>query len=89
LQEAFNNVAKHSKADLARLYLRKTKGTIHLFIEDNGLGFDLQDAISTESYKRGLGLASMKERIEYSGGSFSIESTRGTGTIIRASWLRK
>jgi PAS domain S-box-containing protein len=89
LQEAFNNVAKHSKADLVCLYLRKTEGTIDLSIEDNGLGFDLEDAISAESSKRGLGLASMKERIEYSGGSFSIESIRGRGTIIRASWLCK
>jgi len=86
LQEAFNNIAKHSKADLVRLYLRKAEGTIDLFIEDNGRGFDLQDALSAESSKRGLGLASMKERTEYSGGSFSIESIRGVGTIVRASW---
>ena len=86
LQEAFNNIAKHSKADLVRLYLRKTEGTIELFIEDNGRGFDVQDALSAESFKRGLGLASMKERTEYSRGSLSIESIRGAGTSVRASW---
>jgi signal transduction histidine kinase len=36
-----------------------------------------------------LGLASMKERAEYSGGSFSIESTRGAGTTVLASWPYK
>ena len=89
LQEALNNIAKHSKAELVRLFLRKTEGTIDLSIEDNGLGFDLQDAISTDRLKRGLGLASMEERIELSGGSFSIESRRGAGTIVRATWPRK
>ena len=86
LQEAFNNIAKHSKADLVRLSLRKTDGMIALAAEDNGLGFNLEDVLSVESSKRGLGLASMKERTELSGGSFSIVSTRGKGTIIRATW---
>ncbi len=86
LQEAFNNIAKHSKANLVRLYLKKAGGAIELFIEDNGRGFHLQDALSADIFKKGLGLASMKERTEHSGGSFSIESVRGSGTIVRASW---
>jgi PAS domain S-box-containing protein len=89
LQEAFNNIAKHSQADVVRLSLEKTEGTIELLIEDNGRGFNLQDTDSAEGSKTGLGLASMKERTEYSGGSFSIESTRGAGTIARASWPYK
>jgi PAS domain S-box-containing protein len=85
-QEALNNVAKHSKADLVRLSLRKTDGAIELAIEDNGLGFDLKDLLSVEGIKTGLGLASMKERAELSGGSFTIESGKGTGTTVRATW---
>jgi len=75
-----NNVAKHSRADRARLKLRKTEGTIELVIEDNGEGFDPQIC------KRGLGLGSMKERAELVGGTFTIESNRGKGTTIRAKW---
>jgi PAS domain S-box-containing protein len=86
LQEAFNNIAKHSLADLVRLSLSKAEGIMDLVIEDNGRGFDLEDTLSSESSKRGLGLASMKERTEYSGGSFSVESKKGEGTIVRASW---
>ena len=86
LQEAFNNVTKHSEADLVRLSLRKTEATIALAVEDNGLGFNPEDVLSMESSRRGIGLASMRERTELSGGSFSIESTEGKGTIIRASW---
>jgi PAS domain S-box-containing protein len=86
MQEALGNIAKHSGADLVRLSLRKAHGTIELAIEDNGLGFDLEGVLSVESSKRGIGISSMKERIELSGGSFAIESAVGTGTIIRASW---
>ena len=85
-QEAMNNVTKHSNANLVRFSLRKTDGTIELAIEDNGLGFDLEDALSVDSDRRGLGLASMKERTELSGGSFAIDSAQGRGTIVRASW---
>jgi signal transduction histidine kinase len=86
MQEALNNIAKHSKADLIRLSLIKTDGKIELIIEDNGMGFDLEGLISMESSKRGFGLSSMRERTELSGGSLVIESTSGKGTIIHATW---
>lgn len=85
-QEALNNIAKHSKADLVNLSLRKADGKIHLAIQDNGQGFDVNGVLSAESYRRGLGLGSMRERAELSGGSFAINSARGKGTTIRASW---
>ena len=80
IQEAMNNIAKHSKADLVRLSLRKTESRIELTIQDNGAGFNL------ENIKQGLGLTSMRERTELSGGTFEVQSTVGTGTIIKASW---
>ncbi len=85
-QEALNNIAKHSKADLVTLSLRKTGSPIELTIQDNGQGFDVENIFSMESYKRGLGLSSMKERTELSGGFFTIESIQGKGTTIHASW---
>jgi PAS domain S-box-containing protein len=85
-QEGMNNIAKHSKADLVHLFLRKMDGGIELVLEDNGQGFDLKKVLGSEGTKRGLGLTSMRERIELSGGSFTIESAKGKGTIIRASW---
>ena len=51
-----------------------------LIVEDNGIGFAM------ESITKGLGLGSMRERAEFSGGSFDIESVGGKGTMIRASW---
>ena len=85
-QEAMNNIGKYARADLVHLGLRKVDSSIELFIRDNGEGFDLESMFSRESSKKGLGLSSMKERVEFSGGSFSIESAKGKGTVIRAVW---
>lgn len=85
-QEALNNIAKHSKADLVTLSLRKTGSPIELTIQDNGQGFNVENIFSTAIYKRGLGLSSMRDRTELSGGSFTIESIQGKGTTIHASW---
>jgi PAS domain S-box-containing protein len=85
-QEGMNNIAKHSKADFVCLSFRKLDDKLELILQDNGRGFDQEKAHSQESTKRGLGLSSMRERVELSWGSFAIESTEGKGTIIRASW---
>ena len=85
-QEAMNNIGKHAKADSVHLGLRKVNGTIELSIRDNGEGFDPESLSSGEILKKGLGLSSMKERVEFSGGSFSIDSVKGKGTVIRAVW---
>jgi PAS domain S-box-containing protein len=84
-QEAFNNIAKHSKAKVARLSLRKSD-QIELVIEDDGQGFNLEKMLSTENDNRGLGLTSMRERTELSRGLFAIQSIHGSGTAIRVSW---
>jgi PAS domain S-box-containing protein len=79
-QEAMNNIAKYSQASLVTLSLQKEDGKILLTIQDNGQGFDL------DITKRGMGLSTMRERAELSGGSFDLESVVGKGTTIRATW---
>jgi PAS domain S-box-containing protein len=85
-QEALNNIAKHSKADLVHLSLIKKADAIELIVKDNGVGFDLDAILSSERPRRGLGLNSMRERAELSGGAFEIETTPGAGTMIRVNW---
>ncbi len=85
-QESLNNVAKHTTATLVKLSLRKIDARIELTIQDNGQGFDVDAVLSRERPERGLGLTSMRERTELSGGFFSAESSKGKGTIIRATW---
>jgi PAS domain S-box-containing protein len=86
LQEALNNVAKHSRANRVMISLRKTKQAIEFSIKDNGKGFDVDAALSPENQRSGLGLISMIKRTELTGGSLVIMSDKETGTIIRASW---
>ena len=86
LQEALNNVAKHSRADSVLLTLKKEDNTIKFRIEDNGLGFDIANALSLKPSRRGFGLASMRERAELSGGEFDINSMEGKGTWIKVNW---
>jgi signal transduction histidine kinase len=86
LQEALNNISKHSQTPVVNLSLKKKEGTIEFTIQDHGQGFDMNAILSLKSYEKRLGLSGMRERTHLSGGSFSIESTKGMGTTIRASW---
>ena len=79
-QEAMNNIAKHSQASHVSLSLQERNSGIELTIQDNGQGFDLG------TVRRGLGLSTMRERAQLSGGSFDLESAIGKGTLIRVSW---
>lgn len=86
LQEALNNIAKHSRAKSVHLSLRKCNGQTELMIRDDGVGFDWDFLNSRVGRERGFGLASMKERTQLSGGAFSIKTRKGTGTKIVACW---
>ena len=86
LQEALNNIAKHSQAKLVRLSFKGTDDKIELTVHDDGTGFDVEDVLYGNQTARGLGIASMKERAELSGGSFTIDSGKGAGTNVRALW---
>jgi PAS domain S-box-containing protein len=79
-QEAMNNIAKHSQASLVSVDLQQRDSGIELTIQDNGKGFH------PDSVRKGLGLSTMRERAQLSGGAFGLESASGKGTIIRVSW---
>jgi PAS domain S-box-containing protein len=82
LQETLNNVLKHSRADHVGLSFSKVNRRIELSVQDNGQGFDLEVVRS----KAGVGLVSMRERAENTGGIFQIKSAPGRGTLVRAWW---
>jgi signal transduction histidine kinase len=85
VQEAFNNIAKHSRADKVHICLKKIEGHTQLTIRDNGIGFEVE-SFSTKNHTMGIGLSSMKKRTEVSGGSFFLDSTPGAGTQITVVW---
>jgi PAS domain S-box-containing protein len=78
VQEALNNVAKHSLARRASLSVRASRGSIEIRVSDDGVGFEPALA------KEGFGLVGMRERAALLGGTLEVESTRGAGTSLRA-----
>jgi PAS domain S-box-containing protein len=80
LQEALQNAMKYSGVRHIKVELRGTEGEIQLTVSDLGIGFDPQDAI----HRRGLGLISMRERMQLVSGEISIKSQPGAGTTIHA-----
>lgn len=87
LQESLHNIAKHSRSSSAEVSLTEENHLIELCVSDNGCGFNVQEMLARDDMQRGLGLASMKERTEFSGGVFYISSQKGAGTTLKASWV--
>ena len=87
VQEALNNISKHSYADNARVCVSMTDGRLTLEISDDGVGFETANASHSES-DGGWGLNNMRERVLATNGEFAIESAPGEGVTIRATWTR-
>lgn len=87
IQECLSNVGRHSRAHTATVCLSRSGEQLELTVEDDGVGFDAGQALSLEvgDYK-GLGLGSMRHRVEATGGAFTVESSAGAGTHVRAVW---
>ena len=77
LQEALNNVARHSGAERAWVRLRTSPGALELEIEDHGSG------LSSASRGRGLGLTTMRERAALLGGTIEFGRPAQQGTRVR------
>jgi len=86
VQEATSNALKHAGADRITVCLQSADGSLELSIEDNGQGFDPAAAAAGRDFSHGLGLQSMKERAELSGGDYAFRSAPGHGTRIRVRW---
>lgn len=83
IQEALTNVAKHAEAESVVLSLEKKDVHVHLYITDDGKGFEVKRYFSSSPMgRRGLGILGMKERVELAGGTFFIDSDPGQGTRI-------
>jgi PAS domain S-box-containing protein len=87
LQEALNNISKHSMASHVSVLLNRSLKKIELKIYDNGVGFKVnEEAEDREHMEKGIGLTTMEERARFSGGIFNIISSPARGTLIRATW---
>jgi signal transduction histidine kinase len=79
-QEALTNIAKHAGASHVSVLLELRTDQVSLIIEDNGVGFDVEQSIGQQP--KGVGLIGMRERVTLVGGTVEIESTTGNGTTV-------
>ena len=86
VQECFNNIAKHSHATTVNLSAESADGIVRLNVEDNGIGFKVDEAFAQ---KDSFGLSGMRERVALFGGECDVvshpaetTSTRKKGTKI-------
>ena len=82
VQEALNNISKHASASMVHVDVSMFEDQLQLEVRDDGVGLASDDS----SGGHGSGLQNMCERVESTGGEFSIESATGKGTVIRAIW---
>ncbi len=82
-QESLTNIVRHAQSHQVRIAVAKAGGQVTLVIADDGIAFDVQKITSKDWIKR-FGLSSMRERVEMVGGRFTVTSTAGIGTTIRA-----
>jgi signal transduction histidine kinase len=76
IQEALNNVARHSKSSSARVGLNYLPGSVVLEVQDRGIGFAAKEG-------KGMGLISMRERAELVGGGVEFLEAEGGGALVR------
>jgi len=81
VQEALNNVLKHSGATEARVVVERDDTQVRLLIEDNGRGFDWRAKQSEAAH--GMGLSGIAERVWILHGHLAIDSAPGQGTRLK------
>jgi signal transduction histidine kinase len=82
-QEALTNTMRHAQARTFSVELRRGETNLEMEISDDGVGFDLNAAREGAAQGISFGLLSMQERVELTGGRFSIEAAVGRGTRIQ------
>jgi signal transduction histidine kinase len=83
IQEACNNILRHSQATDAHITMAYTGKAVEVTIEDNGCGFTIPDQIENLGVSGHFGLLGMKERADSSRIDWSVTSKPGSGTTVK------
>ncbi len=82
VQELLTNVRLHAQASQATVRLAFQPQGVRLEVEDNGVGFDVEEALANAPRRKTIGLASIRQWVEMLGGQLSITSAPGKGTRV-------
>lgn len=83
VQEALNNLVKHSRATTASVTVERDLHCVRLKIEDNGRGFDRMSVMGPQKIRTGIGLTSIDERVRMLGGSLEVRTGPAQGTLLQ------
>lgn len=81
-RELLLNIVKHAEARNVSIRIDRQNKSVRMIIEDDGKGFDVSQLQRTARQQEGFGLFSIRERLTYVGGKFTIESEPGRGTKV-------
>ncbi len=82
VQELLHNVRDHAQASQARVTIDLEDNLVIASVDDNGVGFNVEEVVAAAREQRTVGLSTMHERVEMLGGSVDMESNPGQGTRI-------
>jgi two-component system CheB/CheR fusion protein len=82
MQETLTNVLKHAEATTASIILERDGDALRMIIEDDGRGFDADQAFAGTIARGRFGLIGMRERLTLVNGSLTIESEPGSGATV-------
>jgi two-component system sensor histidine kinase DegS len=82
IQELLHNVRQHAHASHVQVNLDLRSATIGIIVEDDGSGFDLDEALAGAKERKTLGITTLQQRVDIMGGSIDFESSLGRGTKV-------
>jgi len=82
VREVLQNVVKHAQAQSVGVSVGRDGETVLVEVQDDGVGFDARKALSIHDADKGFGLFDVRERLDYLGGSLTIQSEPGKGTTV-------
>lgn len=82
VQEALSNIAKHAQANLVHVVINKSDAYLNITVQDNGIGFDVNEKTANTQLQTCYGLLGIAERVESLAGTMNILSIPSQGTAI-------
>ena len=83
VQGLLKNISQHASATHVQVNVNLEGGHIGVSVEDNGSGFDVDDAMASARQRKTLGIAAMQEQVGMLGGQIDFESAIGRGTKVK------
>jgi two-component system sensor histidine kinase DegS len=82
VQQLLENAAKHANPSRVQVIVQLDGRTARAIVEDDGSGFDVQEAMASADERKTIGLALIQDRAQMLGGTLDIDSSLGRGTRV-------